>query len=196
MRAYLKLLVDLPFTASPVKTGSCSCMIQGSKATAGQQRSQGDPKGMGTFSGASHTAVNFSQLRIGHAALPSSHALHTNRASAPSLLPTAAPSHTHVHGAIPCRDSHQDTHPEPVLPSLFLQRFCHVLAHPAMLGPRAPRTPTRAPRSHPAPRGALRTASPPTPASCTDPPEQRFACFPMAMPPPSSQHSLSASYSD
>lgn len=53
-------------------------MIQGSKATEGQKRSQGDPEGMGTFSGTSHTAVNFSQLHTGHAALPCSHALHTN----------------------------------------------------------------------------------------------------------------------
>lgn len=53
-------------------------MIQGSKATEGQKRSQGDPEGMGTFSGTSHTAVNFSQLHTGHAALPCSHAPHTN----------------------------------------------------------------------------------------------------------------------
>lgn len=177
-------------------------MIQGSKASAGQQRSQGDPEGMGTFSGASHTAVNFSWPHTGPAALPCSHAPHTEpvlpACSLQQLPPTymcTVPSPAGIHIRTHIQNLRFPPFSCSVSAMYSLTQQCSspvIHAHPR--ASRAPSPLLAALYAQPAlPPPSRRCLLHANTRTCTDPPEQCFAWFPMAIPPPSSQHSLSAS---
>lgn len=139
--------------------------------------------------------MNFSWTHAGHAALPCSHAWYMPMLIACSLQQAA--SHVHRHSTLLPAGIHIRTQMQDLCFPHFLQHFLH----PHTLRTTAiscyPHTPTDIPHSCPTPCSVSHTASTHTPflihantCTCTRTPEQRFPCFPMAIPPPRSQHSL------
>lgn len=161
MRASLKLLVGKPFSASPVKTKSCYCVIQGRKVSTGQQRSHGNPEGVGGLHKDMTCSCEFLLASCRTCCPPPQPCL--VHAHAHSLLPTAGSlSCTQAQHPAPCRDAHQDTNMRSVLPSFptallasththnhgHLLLSTHTHRHPTLL-PHSLQCFTRSQHSHP-----------------------------------------------